>query len=262
MLGKFRMAIIFAGAVFLMNGCLPKPSINLPSPQININLPAPNVNVNANVPGSVPASGMPAGMSNQMAVQMFPYVFSYAFTLNGYWVWTNEFKPGQWTKFKISFSEGDNSGAEVERAFLKKLADGKEWWRVSYVSGTDTVIYEALISPDRSELLRLRVKTTGSEPGEIPVARGTGYVQPVELTRESIEGATVGTETVKVPAGTFTAKHVHFTPPGSGSIDWWYVNSVPGGIVKYQFSDESGKVTMVAELEAYGADATTVLNSF
>ncbi len=253
--------VTMAFTMLLLAGC-PKPSINLPSPQININLPTVSPKVNVNVQGNMPTGGIPAGMTNQMAVQMFPYIFSYAFTLNGYWVWLSNFKPGQWTKFRVYPSDEQDESVEIEKAFLKKLSDGKEWWRVSYISEGDTVIYEALISPDRSQLLRLRVKVLGSEPGDVPVTQGTGYMQPIELTKESIEGATVGTETVNVPAGTFRAKHVHYITPGSGAVDWWYVESVPGGVVLYKFFDESGKETFRGELEAYGSGATTLLNSY
>ncbi len=262
-----KMGIIIPAIVItaMVSGCIPKPSINLPAPQINLNVPAPNVNVNANAPGTAPAQqpAIAPGMGTQAAVQLFPYVFSYAFTLNGYWVWTSNFKPGQWTKFRIMHPEEENASVEeIERAFLKKLSDGKEWWRISYFSGNDTLIYEALISPDRAELLRLRVKVPGSEPGDVPVTKGMGYMQPVELTKESIEGATIGVETVKVPAGTFSAKHVKYVSPGSGTIHWWYVDNVPGGVVKYEIKDTDGTTIIEGDLEAYGSGATTILGSF
>ncbi len=260
-----RRSVILAviSAVILVVGCLPKPVINVPAPQININVPVPGPT--ANQPATTPSPQPVApGMSTQMAVQMFPYVFSYVFTLNGYWIWTENLKPGEWTKFLVTTygDGGEENTVEVEKAFLKKLPDGKEWWRISYISNSDTVIYEALISPDRGELLRLRVKVPGSEPGEVPVTKETGYMQPIELTEESIQGATIGTETVKVPAGTFRAKHARYRIPGSSTIDWWYVDNVPGGVVKYEIRDENGHLVVTGDLKAFGSGATTMLGSF
>jgi hypothetical protein len=64
-------------------------------------------------------------------------------------------------------------------------------------------------------------------------------------TPESIEGATVGTETV----GSFQAKHVKFGM-GGGNLEWWLADNAPGGWVRFKVSgggDKSYQMDMVGQ---------------
>lgn len=140
----------------------------------------------------------------------------------------------------------------MERAFLARLDDGKEWWRVKFFDGDsgDTVTIEALFSPGREQLLRMRMQLPGEEPEEVPVEEGT-YVPPRELTEESLEGAKVGAESVTVPAGTFDAIHYRFGTPGRGTWEWWVADGVPGRVVRYK---ETGARDREAPEGAEGLD--------
>ena len=51
-----------------------------------------------------------------------------------------------------------------------------------------------------------------------------------------MEGAREGTVEVRVPAGTYTAEHLRYGGMGSGTYEWWMVDDVPGGLVKYSRS--------------------------
>ncbi len=203
------------------------------------------------------------------------YMFSYAFTPGGYWVETNDYEPGDWTRWRFT-ENGETDGSWLERAFLRRLEDGREWWRVAMydADSDDTVTLEALFDADRSSILRLRSQFPGQDIGEMPVGEGTPvYSEPLTLTAESLEGATVGTQTVQVPAGRFTARHVRFTDvAGVGRAEWWLVDTVPGGIVKYSTShphdtDEDAveglsEYNWTLELTETGSDATTQLGSY
>jgi len=202
--------------------------------------------------------------SNMMLAQMAPVIFSYSLTIGGYWIWSEDFKPGQWVKFLVTTDNGDSYDLEI--AYLKKTENGNQWWRVSSTPkkpGSLQVIYEALFSSDLGELKRLRGKVDDNTPHELPVAQGSYVGKPVRLTQESINGATVGVEIVKVPAGTFRAKHVKYgSLTGQGSVEWWISNGVPGGIVKYLVRDNDGRITVEADLESFGNGARSVLGSF
>ena len=56
---------------------------------------------------------------------------------------------------------------------------------------------------------------------------------PTRPTKESIDGATIGTEKLYTKAGTFTAQHVRFGNGGGKNLDWWLTSTVPGGWVQF-----------------------------
>jgi hypothetical protein len=207
--------------------------------------------------------GAPAGLAGpQMMTYYANWMFTLGFNSGGYWVPGADLQPGQSVTFEFE-SGGDRQ--RLERAFLTKLPDGKEWWRVKwYALGEkpDTVIFEAMFSADRSQVLRMRGKTSGQQAGEIPVEQNTGFAwrEPTYLTTESLNAATVGTEPVATPAGNFSAKHIRYSLMGGGTYEWWTADNVPGGVVKYVvgYGNDSYTQTLVA----MGSNATTELGSY
>ena len=210
--------------------------------------------------------GAPSGMAGaQMMGYYANWMFGLAFHSGGYWVGgagAGMENAGQWTLWE--FQSGGKT-QRMERAFLTRLPDGKEWWRVRWYSmeeHPDTVIFEAMFGADRSQVLRMRGKTSGEEAGEIPVEQGTGFVwtRPTELTQESLQGATVGNEAVTTPAGTFQTRHVRYTMMGGGNYEWWMASNVPGGVVKYTAGYHSDSYTVT--LVGMGTDARTLIGSY
>lgn len=188
-------------------------------------------------------------------------VFSYTFSAGGYWIGKTGYKPGDYTKFDWI----DEAGTKVtlEKAFLKKLDNGNEWWRASWSDEEGSWIYEALLSPAEERMVRLRARDADGNEGEVPLTQEAIYVPPAEVSDESVEGATVGQEKVKTPAGTFTADHVVFvSAAGEGKVEWWITGEVPGGVVKYIAKDNEQKVVWTSVLREFGKDATTVLSSY
>ena len=197
-------------------------------------------------------------------------MFSLVYHQGGYFFDVNQYKPGEWTKWK---SKGTEQGSMFEKALIKELADGSQWWRVE-ASGeknnkNETVILEALFSPaDASgykQLLRMRGKFPGDkEGGEIPVTENSHgwYSKPVKITEQSLKGATKGVETITVPSGTYKAKHIVYKDM-QGAIEWWLSKKVPGGVVKYgskrenSNSDKSNEYWV--ELESFGKGAVSKL---
>jgi len=206
--------------------------------------------------------GAPSGLAGpQMMTYYANWMFTLAFNSGGYWVPGADLRQGQSVTFEF---ESNGQKQRLERAFLTKLPNGNEWWRVKWYSLTDkpdTVIFEAMFNPDRSQLLRMRGKTSGQQAGEIPVEQNTGFSwrEPTYLTTESLNAATVGTESVATPAGNFTAKHIRYTLMGGGTYEWWTADA-PGGVVKYVVSYGSDAYTET--LIAVGSNATTELGSY
>ncbi len=192
------------------------------------------------------------------------YLFHIAFSSGGYAVQQGDYSPGDYTRWNFPEYEGKTNW--VERARLADGSDGQQWWKVKFFNAKEnqTTVLEGLFSSDQKKLLRLRGQFPGEQPKEIPVTDQTYYVPPTKLTAESIKGATTGTESVTVPAGTFQADHVVYAF-GSGQQEWWLVSQgVPGGLVKQVIkSSKSGdnKNDYQMLLAAYGKDAQDELGA-
>ncbi|MFW6331224.1 MAG: hypothetical protein ACOC3J_05825 [Gemmatimonadota bacterium] len=202
--------------------------------------------------GAALAARMPAIWTPDLTAIYMNYLFTMAFHSGSYTFEGTDYEPREWTRWRLVDSDSEGQPDEMERAFLNRRDDGKEWWRVKYIAeaeeGRDSITVEALFDPETGEFVRMRSKMPGEpEATEMPVEEGTyGYVEPRRLTAESLEGAVVGTETLRVPAGSYTAKHVRYGGMDAGRYDWWLTDDVPGGMVKYSRSYE--------EREAEGAD--------
>ena len=197
--------------------------------------------------------------------------------LSGATMFETNYKPGEWTKWAISTEDNKDETQESERAFLGTTSDGGEWWRMKTITNykdgndtkADTVTLEALFKPQPGndgiqQLVRMRGKLPGnSEAQEMMVPQqwsmwnmnGSFQMKP---TKESIEGATVGTETIKTPAGTFTAKHVRFGQ-GGGTIDWWLDETATGGWVKFAAIGDDKQEKYKMELLGKGIGAKSEL---
>lgn len=167
------------------------------------------------------------------------YLFGLAFNSGGYEIGDTPYTPGQWTTWNAEGrgTEGKKPNT-IERAFLYLDKDKNQVWRVKFTDGetNDMIVLEAKFTPDRGKLLRMRAKyPKDAEAQEVPVDDQTYYVPPRKLTKESVKGATVGTESVTVPAGTFSALHVKFGSPAGVTQEWWNVaKGIPGGTVQYR----------------------------
>lgn len=194
--------------------------------------------------GAALAARMPAMWTPDLTGIYLNYLFTTAFHSGSYTFEEADYEEGEWTRWRMVGTADDGQPAEMERALLHRQDDGREWWRVKYVSeteeGRDSITVEALLDRETGEFVRMRGKMPGeAEAKELPVEEGTyGYVQPRRLTEESMEGALVGTESVRVPAGAYTARHVRYGGMDSGTYEWWLNDDVPGGMVKYSRSYE------------------------
>lgn len=198
---------------------------------------------------------------NQVMLSQAQIMFSYAFSAGGMWPAEARYEPGGWTTYRVAASGGDTALDTLERAFLTRTEDGNEWWRVHGVQDGEAWTYEALLDPEQETIVRMRAKDPKGEVGEVPVTKETVYQPPQELTTESVEGATQGTESVDTPAGRFTARRVVFKGAASGgTVTWYLTDEVPGHVVQYEGRRQDDEWT--STLLNYGTDATTRLNAY
>jgi hypothetical protein len=221
--------------------------------------------------GGALAARMPVLWSPDLTGIYMNYLLTMAFHSGSYTFPGTDYEPGEWTRWRMQDADAEGVAPEMERAFLHRADDGREWWRVKYVSATeesrDSITVEALFDPDTGEFVRMRGKMPGEEEAsEMPVEEGTyGYVEPRRLTRESMEGAIVGSETVRVPAGSYTARHLRYGGMDAGTYEWWLVDEVPGGMVRYsrsyqeQDADGLDPYNWTVELIASGQGASSQL---
>ncbi len=200
---------------------------------------------------------------NKFMVSQAQVLFGYAFAANGMWPAEATYEEGEWVRYEFRTADGGEAGFQtMERAFLKTAGDGNEWWRVRAQQQEDAWVYEALINPERGEVVRLRSRDPEGNVGEVPVTERTVYRSPQRLTEESIEGATVGTEELDTPAGTFSTRKVEYTGGmGGGTVTWYLAEDVPGHVVRYRTQGNQG-AAWVSTLVEYGTDATTTLGSY
>jgi hypothetical protein len=199
---------------------------------------------------------------NIFMVSQAQIIFAYSFSAGGYWVGQNEFEPGDYTVFEWTDQESE-SPVELEKALLKITDDGQQWWRVSWKDEEESWVYEGLLDPEEERMVRLRAKDPEGNVDEVPVTEDQSvYMAPAEPTSESIQGATVGEERITTPAGTFDTEHVVYSSQTEeGRVHWWITDEVPGGVVKYQATEESEEL-WTSTLIRTGSDATTELDSF
>jgi hypothetical protein len=229
--------------------------------------------------GGASGAGMGAGMgmagagvwTTDFAWQWIGQLFAVEY-MSGAQMFETQYKPGDWTQWHITVADESDVAQNTERAFIGRQPDGSEWWRIKTITATrertDTVSLEALFKPEQGneyirQLVRMRAKLPGSTgPQELMVPQqwamvNMGGALGGRPTPESMQGATLGTESLKTPAGTFRARHVQFGM-GSGTLDWWLDSTTTGGWVKFALmQNNQPKYTM--ELIGKGTGAKSEL---
>jgi len=211
-------------------------------------------------PASYGGGSMSMSSMNPAFLNMYmSFIFTYAFSSGGYDVAPVEYKPGQYTRWT---GKGQNGKTiELTRARLSDDAQGRQWWKVKFTDDESrTTILEGLLDPKQQKFVRMRAQFPDDKEGnEMPVDEQSYYHPAQRLSKESVEGATKGIESVAVPAGRFKARHVVFGG-ADGRHEWWLDGKVPGGTVK-QLLRSGDEDRWEMELAAYGSDAKSELGS-
>lgn len=161
-----------------------------------------------------------------------------------------EFKPaeGAWAEYQMV--PHGQPPMEVKVAIVGKEANAY-WYEMALEGGKrGSVVTKMLLTgdpADQKNLKRLIVKEGNSPAMEIPAqtmsSAGGGRAGGKAIDK--------GTETIKVPAGSFEARHVQYQDE-AGTVDAWMHKDVgPYGLVKSQSKD------MEMVLLGYGSGART-----
>ncbi|MDB4898511.1 MAG: hypothetical protein JWN53_319, partial [Gemmatimonadetes bacterium] len=194
--------------------------------------------------GSRAGGGIGGMIGNALGAQMRMFTpdmtWAYVGYLNGILymsgatMFETDYKAGEWTKWEIKDASQSEQHMVLERAMIRRDPDKSEWWRTKTISVTpqsaDTIILETQMKPMDADGLTMQVvRMRGKFPGD---TAGKELMVPDNMhtlsaaafarkpTKESIAGATIGTESIKAGNTTYTTKHVRFGS-GGGDMDWW-----------------------------------------
>jgi hypothetical protein len=87
--------------------------------------------------GAAIASQLPSVWTPALTQLYMNYLFTMAFQSGSYTFSGTDYEVGEWTRWRMVDSESEGAPDELERAFLHRQDDGKEWWRVKYVSAAE-----------------------------------------------------------------------------------------------------------------------------
>jgi hypothetical protein len=241
------------------------------------------------------------GVSAMQDSVMASFVYSYAFFAGGYMAGYQDLSEGEGLTWRLTVTDEDGEeSVTVERALLKRTAEGKQWWFLSYRSEDgEELLTEALLDneyqieifryqdPETDEIREWRPEQSDMEEGESTDGQDKAQEKSAEETPDFYAGSwqdhVIGTETVRVPAGTYTAEHARITveyqaDTGEASeengdeadegeaqeliYEWWISDEAPGKLVKYYWSGSSGELEFLGELIEHRTDYRSRLASF
>ena len=192
--------------------------------------------------------------------------------MSGATMFETAYQPGQWTRWEIVDASQADQKLVLERALLSREADKSEWWRIRTINtspeSTDTITLESQFKALDAEGMTMQVvRMRGTLPGdtdvkELMVTQHLAMLSmgafPIKPTKESVAGATVGTDNVSVGGKSYSAKHVKFGA-GTGNMEWWLADSAPGTVVKVQFSGKEADEKWTMQMVGSGTGAKSEL---
>ena len=164
-----------------------------------------------------------------------------------------DFKPvvGGWSEYQITTKGGEPSKMKI--AIVDKEGDAYWYETVMEGGGQERNIVKMLVSgnPGEPKNVKRMIIKTGSKPA---------MEMPVEMMQRSSRGQEQkgkiidkGNETIKVPAGSFSTKHMQYQDAENVVDTWVYKDVSPYGMIKSQSRDHE----MV--LIGYGTGAKTLI---
>lgn len=150
----------------------------------------------------------------------------------------SEFKPvvGGWSEYQVTTKGSTPSKMKI--AIVGK--EGEAYWYETVVEGgrEGRTIMKMLVSgnpEDQKNIKRMIIKQGNESAMEMPVQM---MQQSSKSQAQSGKVIDKGTETIKVPAGTFTAHHLQHQDSGGLSDTWVYKDISPYGMIKSQSKDQ------------------------
>jgi len=201
-------------------------------------------------------------MTGNVMYLNFAALYWASVALGGYLPADETFEVGDGIRFRHRYrSEGDDEVQEIEftRALLHRNADGAKWWRFEFLVDEERLEYEALVG-EEGDLELMRYVDPASDTVATHVPRDEDlwrtYAEEPLWTSEELAEMRVGTERVRVPAGTFQSERYERVADDGYTYTWWLSDEVPGRVVRFEgVSQEQENVS--GELVEVLSDVTT-----
>jgi hypothetical protein len=151
---------------------------------------------------------------------------------------------GEGAEYEMQTAKGDKSNMQIT-IVGKDSVDGKDafWYETSFNRGNGQMIMKQLMvlnGPD-TQISRMIMQMPGRPPMEMPT-----QMMHMDRTPQTADvrsgGEDLGSETITVPAGTFTCQHYRTK---SGGEVWVSQKVSPYGLVKSKSADTSMELTKV-----------------
>ena len=148
----------------------------------------------------------------------------------------SDFKPvvGGWSEYQLS--EKDGAGSKLKIAIVGKEGDAYWYETIIETTGEGRSISKMLVSgnPEDQKNIRRIIVKMGNEPAmEMPLQ----MMQASEDQGQKGKAIDKGTESIKVPAGTFTARHIQYQYEELVEDSWIHKDVSPYGVVKSKSKD-------------------------
>jgi hypothetical protein len=151
---------------------------------------------------------------------------------------------GEGAEYEMQTAKGDKSNMQIT-IVGKESVDGKDafWYETSFNRGNGQMVMKQLMvlnGPD-TQISRMIMQMPGRPPMEMPT-----QMMHMDRTPQTADvrtgGEDLGSETITVPAGTFTCQHYRAK---SGGEVWVSQKVSPYGLVKSKSADTSMELTKV-----------------
>jgi len=231
-------------------------------------------------------------IQDSMAASM---IYAQVFFAGGYMYGYDDFSEGEGVSWRITSKDEESSETIlIERALLKKMDDGNEWWLLSYSDPDgESFLSEALLDSDYAiAVFRYIDPETESirewipEPVDRETESESREKEEADASMASTVGAQykgdfqdylVGRDRITVEAGTYLADHVRFedsfttttgeegketTETYEVTYEWWITEEVPGQIIRYDWNNITENLSLQGELISFKGGYTTQLDSY
>ena len=222
------------------------------------------------------ASGI--GLTGMTRKMMFNMMYAQVFYIGGFGANFYGLEETQGAIWRIESRDEDGTAhrADAERALLKKLSDGDQWWYLAWKEDGETIEFEALMNKD-NQAKKIRYYNADVKRVEEAVFKETANKNSEEapppdaaastISREDLASLSRGRETLRLNSGTYNTERLEWNYTDEDekttyTYTWWVDSNAAGGLVKYNWTKAGSKEGFSGELYSLKKGYTTKFSSF